>query len=98
MPAISLDTVFTQRPDLFANAVDGETILMQLDPAVYYGLAGTAHRIWHLLAVPHSGHSLCARLESIYAVDPETCRTQVAKFLNTLADENLLCAVASASA
>ncbi len=98
MPAISLDTVFTQRPGLLSNAVDGETILMRLDPAIYYGLAGTAHQIWQLLAEPCSAQAICARLESIYAVDPDTCRTQVGQFLETLAAEDLLSVVASAAA
>jgi|LNFM01.1.fsa_nt_gb hypothetical protein len=98
MPAFSLDTVFTQRPGLLTNIVDGETILMRLDPAVYYGLAGSAHQIWQLLAEPRSGRAICTRLESMYAVDPETCRTQVGQFLETLADEDLLCVVARAAA
>ncbi len=98
MPAISLDTVLAQRPGLLANTVDGETILMRLDPAVYYGLAGSAHHIWQLLAEPRSGRAICTRLESIYAVNPDTCRTQVTQFLETLAAEDLLCVVASATA
>jgi hypothetical protein len=98
MPAISLDTVLTQRPGLLTNTVDGETVLMRLDPAVYYGLAGSAHHIWQLLAEPHSGHAICARLESMYDVDPETCRAQVGQFLSTLSAEDLLCVVARAAA
>lgn len=98
LPAISLDTVLTQRPGLLTNAVDGETILMRLDPAVYYGLAGTAHQIWQLLAEPRSGHAICAQLEAIYAVDPQICRTQVGQFLETLVAEDLLCVVARAGA
>lgn len=98
MPAFSLDTVLIQRPGLLANTVDGETILMRLHPATYYGLAGTAHQIWHLLAQPRSGRAICSHLESVYAVDPDTCRIQVEKFLETLAAEDLLCVVASAAA
>jgi hypothetical protein len=98
MPAISLDSVLIQRPDLLTNAVDGETILMRLDPAVYYGLAGTAHQIWQLLAEPCSGRTICAQLESMYAVDPDICRAQVEEFLQKLAAEDLLCVVARAAA
>lgn len=98
MPPISLDSVLTQRRDLFANAVDGETILMRLDPAVYFGLAGTANRIWQLLAEPRTVDSICTSLESIYAVDPAICRAQVTRFLETLAAENLICVVARAAA
>jgi hypothetical protein len=98
MSAISLRTVLQQRPGLLANAVDGETILMRLDPAVYYGLAGTAHRIWELLAEPRSGEAVCSQLEAMYSVDRETCRTQVGQFLEMLVAEDLLCVVAGAAA
>lgn len=98
MRAISLDTVLTQQPGLLANAVDGETILMRLEPAVYYGLAGTAHHIWQLLAEPRSGRAICDQLVTKYDVDPETCQTDVERFLSTLAAEDLLCVVARAAA
>jgi hypothetical protein len=96
--ALSLDTVLTQQSGLLANTVDGETILLRLEPAVYFGLAGPAHHIWQLLADPCTGHAICSQLQTLYDVDPETCRTEVGHFLTVLANEDLLSVVSGAAA
>jgi hypothetical protein len=67
-----------------AAEIDDEIVM--LDPATsrYFGLADTGARIWELLADPHTIDELVGRLTSEYDVDDTTCRTQVARFIETL--------------
>ena len=87
---IKLQTIFMRRNDLVETEIDGEVVMMSLERGNCYGLENSAARIWKLLASPISVAALCETLGREYAVEPESCRADVLKFLDQLTQENLI--------
>ena len=87
---INSDTWIVQAPHLLTTELDGETVLMSLAQAAYYGLDSTAQRIWDLIAQPQRVANLCETLIAEYAVSRQTCQGQVCAFLTELHKEGLV--------
>jgi hypothetical protein len=87
---IDLNTVVVQTRDLAASELDGETVVMSLRRAAYYGLDATAQRIWNLIAQPCRVSEVCDKLASEYAVERKTCEQEVCAFLSELNKEGLI--------
>lgn len=92
--AVDLKTVVVQTEDLLSSELDGDTVLMSVTQASYYGLDSTAQRIWNMIAQPHLVADLCERLISEYAVERTTCEQNVCAFLTELNKEGLIRVVA----
>lgn len=76
------DTPRYQRvSDIVSTDMDGERVMMSLDQGAYFGLGGIGGTIWDMLDQPRSIAELEAQVMAQYAVDAETCRTDVAAFL-----------------
>ena len=67
--AIDLNTVVVQTEDLLSSELDGDTVLMSLTQAAYYGLDSTAQHIWKMIAQPCRVADLCEQIVSEYAVE-----------------------------
>ncbi len=63
---------------------------MSIDAGAYYGLEGPARSIWKILETPMTFSALVDRLVDEYRVSPETCATDVEKFLMKMEQEGLL--------
>ena len=81
-------------PDaVVSRELDGETVLLNLDTGIYFGLDAVATDMWR--AVQESGllqdvfESACGR----YEVDPAVLREDLLKLVNQLAAKGLLQAV-----
>lgn len=94
---IDLNTTVMQTMDLVASELDGETVVMNLARAAYYGLDATAQRIWTLIAQPCSVADLCDTLVSEYAVERKTCEQEVCAFLSELNKEGLIRIISATS-
>jgi hypothetical protein len=75
-----------------AADLDDETVLMSLESGHYYGLEGTARRIWELLAAPRTVADLSRQLAAEYQVSPEQCAAEILPFIEELRREGLLVA------
>lgn len=91
-PAASLTgaDVVVRNSGLLSTEVDGELVAMSVENGVCYGLNAVGTRIWALIAEPRSIDSLCAQLLQEFAVDAETCRTEVATLIESLRAESLV--------
>jgi hypothetical protein len=92
--AIELNNVVVQTADLLSSELDGDTVLMSMTQAAYYGMDSTAQRIWNMIAEPHRVADLCDQLIADYAVDRSTCEQDVCAFLTELHKEGLIRVVA----
>ena len=92
--AVDLDTMVVQTENLLTSELDGETVLMSLTQAAYYGLDSTAQRIWTMIAQPCRVADLCERLVADYAVERTACEQDVCAFLTELNKEGLIRVVA----
>ena len=92
--SVDLNSVVVQNKDLLSSELDGETVLMSLTQAAYYGLDSTAQRIWTMIDQPCRVADLCERLVTDYAVERATCEQDVCAFLSDLNKESLIRVVA----
>ena len=93
-PTIDLDSVVVQTEDLLSSELDGDTVVMSVTQAAYYGMDATAQRIWNLIAQPCRVADLCEQLISDYAVERSACEQDVCAFLTELNKEGLIRVVA----
>ena len=73
-----------------ANLSDDEVIALDLNQEKYYGLSGTAARIWALLEAETTLDQICARLLDEFDVPKDVCRQQAGEFVDELMWENLV--------
>ena len=76
--------------DLPSTELDQETVLMSIDAGAYYGLEGPARSIWEKLENPLTFSQLVHSLVAEYRVSPETCASDLQKFLADMEREGLL--------
>jgi len=68
----------------------GESVLLSLETARYFGLPGVGSRIWELLRAPVRVSDICAAITSEYDVTPERCEADTLDFLRRLLEKGLL--------
>lgn len=90
LEAVDLNTVVVQKEDLLSSELDGDTVLMSVTQASYYGLDSTSQRIWNMIAQPCRVADLCERLVADYDVERTTCEQHVCAFLTELNTEGLI--------
>ncbi len=74
---------------LFAQEIDGETVLLDMTTENYFGLDAVATDIWNLLQEGRSiGETYDALLES-YDVDPEVLESDLRTFIDGLLQHKL---------
>jgi hypothetical protein len=59
MSNIPSATLITRSTDIIATDLDGELVLMSIEKGNYYGIKGTALRIWELAETPCRVGPLC---------------------------------------
>jgi len=87
--AISLPTVVVAVPDQVSCRLDEETVLLELNRGVYYGLNGVGSMIWGMIQRPQSVQTIYSAMLENYEVDPETCRRDVIRLLEDLREAGL---------
>lgn len=90
MVAILPDTTLVRIGELLSTELDDETVLMSIEAGRYYGMAGTARRIWALLAAPHTLADLSAQLSLEFQVTPAQCEQEILPFLEELVKEGMV--------
>jgi hypothetical protein len=87
---IDLSSVVAQGNDHVAAEVDGEVVMMSVRKGNYYGLDLIGSRIWELIQEPKAVSELCTELTDQFDVDQSQCESDVLKFLNDLAAQDLI--------
>jgi hypothetical protein len=86
---------YKKNSTILATELEDEAVLLSIEKQCYFGLPATSRRIWELLEQPQSLDSLCSSLQQEYEVDGDTCRRDVAAFLENLSKESLVQVVAA---
>ncbi len=91
--AINAATVLSRSAELpQAELGPDDTVLLDADHGVYYGLEGPARAIWDMLASDLTFGQVCDRLIEMYDVDAETCRRDTLAFVEQLVENGLVTA------
>ena len=87
---IDLNSVIVQTEGIFSSELDGETVLMSLTQAAYFGLDSTGQIIWNMISKPCRVGDLCDQLVAEYDVERSIIELDVFDFLNELNKEGLV--------
>ena len=87
--AILLPSVVVAVPDQVSCRLEDETVLLELNKGVYFGLNGVGSLIWEMIQRPQSVQTVCSAVLEKYEVDPETCRRDVLRLLEDLQEAGL---------
>jgi len=68
----------------------GETVILDLNSGIYYGLDVVGARVWTLIEHATSVQTVCETIVSEYDVDAETCSRDVLEFVNQMRDIGLV--------
>ena len=74
---------------LFAQEVDGEMVLLDMNSENYYGLDAVATEIWRLLREGKSLEETVGELLELYDVEEETLRVDLEAFVSRLTENGL---------
>ena len=84
------DSTLTRSPAPLSTDLHNETVLMSLESGSYYGLEGTARRIWELLSTPCTLSDLSLQLSKEFKVAPDQCAKEILPFIEQMRGEGLL--------
>lgn len=90
-PLITADTLLAISREQVSCDISGETVILSLKNAAYYGLDPVATRIWQLLKDPRTIAQVCEVLLTEYEdVDAERCTNEVIALSEQLLDWGLV--------
>ena len=84
------DARLVRKPDLIANDMDGDLVMMSIERGEYYGISGVGVRIWALLAEPVTAAEIAATLAREFEVDGATALQDSREFLAGLLARELI--------
>jgi hypothetical protein len=87
---ISAGSIVAATNDQVSADVGGETILLSMQSAEYYGLDSVGSRIWELVREPIQVAKIRDVIAREYDVELERCEADVLAFLRELAVRGLL--------
>src|ERR1700757_4748617 len=70
--------------------LDGESVLLNLETEVYFGLDAIGTRMWELMTSAPNIETAYAELSEEFEVEPELLRNNLADLLGQLIDHGLL--------
>jgi len=88
--ALSLDSIVIATKDQASCELSGESIILNLNNGVYYGVDQVGTRIWNLMQGPTMVASIRDALLAEYEVDSEQCEADLLTLLRQLADHELV--------
>jgi hypothetical protein len=87
---LSVTSIVAATNDQVSSDVGGETILLSMQSAMYYGLDSVGARIWELLREPVRVSEIRDVIAREYDVEIERCESDVLAFLEELAAKGLI--------
>jgi hypothetical protein len=87
---ISVTSIVAATKDQVSSDVGGETILLSMQSAMYYGLDPVGSRIWELVREPIGVLEIRDVIAREYDVELERCEADVLAFLQELAAKGLI--------
>lgn len=84
--SISLSSIITAKPNVFAAEVHGELVLFDPEKGCYYGAGPVGGRIWSLIGEKRTVEAIVAAIVSEFDVDQATAEEDVLAFIGELRD------------
>jgi hypothetical protein len=87
---ISLDSTIVVVSDQIASQLGEESVILNLNDGMYYGLDPIGTRIWQLLEQPRGVREICALLQDEYDVATAECENEVLSLVRELNGRGLV--------
>jgi len=84
------DTKLSIPAQVMSRLVDDETVLLDLESGMYFGLDGVGKRIWESVADGKSLSDIAAIISAEYEVEEEQALKDVIEFASNLVERGLL--------
>ena len=84
------ETQLSIPPQVMSRLVDDETVLLDLESGMYFGLDGVGKRIWESVADGKSLGDIAVIITDEYEVDEEQALKDVIEFASNLVERGLL--------
>lgn len=84
------DTILIIPPQVMSRLVDDETVLLDLESGMYFGLDGVGKKIWDSVTEGCSIGEIAAIITAEYEVDEERAQADVVAFTSELVERGLL--------
>lgn len=81
---------FTVHPSVICRELSGETVLLNLESGVYYGLDAVGTRIWQLLQQGKTIDGVCDVMLEEYDVTPDVLRDDVSRLVSELRERGIV--------
>ena len=87
---MNLDTTLSIPPQVMSRLVDDETVLLDLESGMYFGLDGVGKRIWESISEGNSLNETAAIIAAEFEVDKERAQADLITFVSDLLERGLL--------
>ena len=87
---MDLETKPTIPPQVMSRVVGDDTVLLDLESGMYFGVDGVAKRIWESISEGRNLGETAEVIASEYEVDEAQAQADVLKFVTDLAERGLL--------
>ena len=87
---ISLNSVVAATKEQVSSDLAGETVVLSMQSAMYYGMDELGSRIWELVRDPIQVASIVDAIVDEYDVERDRCEADVRAFLADLAAKGLI--------
>ena len=87
---MNLDSKLTVPPQVLSRLVEDETVLLNLETGIYFGLDGVGQKIWEAVTAGQDLGTTVEKVVSEYDVDKAQAEADVIEFANTLVERGLL--------
>ena len=81
---------FVVHPSVITRELSGETVLLNLESGVYYGLDVVGTRVWQLLTQGRTIASVCETMIEEYEVAPDVLRDDVSRLVGELRERGIV--------
>ena len=81
---------FAVHPSVIYRELSGETVLLNLESGVYYGLDAVGTRVWQLLQEGRTITSVCDVMAGEYDVSPDVLREDVSRLVSELCERGIV--------
>jgi Coenzyme PQQ synthesis protein D (PqqD) len=79
-----------KRPDVVHETIDGETVIVNLENGIYYGLRNSGVDVWNLIETGANLEELTSSMVARYTGSAEYIRKVITELLVTLQQEGLV--------
>jgi hypothetical protein len=81
---------FVVHPSVITRELSGETVLLNLESGVYYGLDVVGTRVWQLLMEGRTIAGVCETMIEEFEVAPDVLRDDVSRLVGELRERGIV--------